>query len=431
MKYPQLADEKSCTGCLGCIDICPRNAIKRIQGEDGHVYVTVDEALCVGCLKCERFCKNLHDGTYADDSAVSVPFAAKSTNEDLYSRATSGGIFPAVAKYVLDKGGCVYGAAWDDNGRSVRHIRMDDIEGIHLLQGSKYMQSDTSYIYNKVLEDLCHGRTVLFVGTGCQVAAVLEYCEKVKNRHLLYTMDLVCGGVPSSLLMDRFIDNANPSFSKVVHFRDKEKYTFAYEDTGGNIVKCKKALPLDGFKSSLTSRYSCYECRFAGLHRKADWTIGDYWGDKERKGCRSLVLCHTERAKKRIEILDDVETVKMVDWSFVYNNPRIVSFPFMKGRLERRMLAWNFQHLSYKTLCKIYASDTKTWDVIWMMYKVYRLLRYKLSMYNYKKHLCKTMNVNMSNNLMGGGKPNLVIIKQLETDFRERNGINPYYTYAA
>ena len=103
----------------------------------------------------------------------------------------------------------------------------------------------------------------------------------------------------------------------------------------------------------------------------------------------------------------------------------------MKGRLERRILEWNFQHLSYKTLCKIYASDTKPWDILWMKYKVYRLMRYKMSMYNYKKHLRKTMNVKMLNNLTGWGKPNLVITKQLDTVFRERNGINPYYINAA
>ena len=54
-----------------------------------------------------------------------------------------------------------------------------------------------------------------------------------------------------------------------------------------------------------------------------------------------------------------------------------------------------------------------------------------MSMYNYKKHLRKTMNVKMLNNLTGWGKPNLVITKQLDTVFRERNGINPYYINAA
>lgn len=408
MKIPQLADMKSCTGCLGCIDICPQNAIVKTKGSDGHVYVTVDDTLCVGCLKCERFCKKLHNGTYADNSTTSASFVAKNTNEDLYLKATSGGVFPAVAEYVINQGGSVYGAAWEENGRSVRHVRIEKVEDIRLLQGSKYVQSDTSYIYKKVMDDLHFGKMVLFTGTGCQVAAVLDYCKKSSNNHLLYTMDLVCGGVPSSLLMDRFVDNANPSFSKVVHFRVKENYRFAYEDTSGNIVKCKKALPLDGFKSSLTSRYSCYECSFAGLHRKSDWTIGDYWGDKEGKGCRSLVLCHTDRAKRIIKHLEGIETEKMDNWSFVYNNPRIVSFPFMKGRMERKMLAWNFQHLSYKTLCKIYASDTKPWDILWMIYKVYRLLRYKMSMYNYKKRCGLFYNISLNhedidNNLQQGG----------------------------
>ena len=76
MKIPQQADMKSCTGCLGCIDICPQNAIVKTKGSDGHVYVTVDGTLCVGCLKCERFCKKLHDGRYADNSTTSASFVS-------------------------------------------------------------------------------------------------------------------------------------------------------------------------------------------------------------------------------------------------------------------------------------------------------------------------------------------------------------------
>lgn len=394
MSFPELADIKSCTGCLGCMDACSQNAISKIRGKDGHIYVSVDRDLCIGCLKCERYCKHLHGRTYADNSLMSIPFVAKNTNENYYAKATSGGIFPALADYVLNQKGCVYGAAWDNDGRHVHHVRIDNIADIHLLQGSKYMQSDMSYIYKKVLADVQQGRMVLFIGTGCQVAAVLEFCKKEVNRHLLYTIDLVCGGVPSSLLMERFVANAKPAYFKTIRFRHKEKYVFVYEDNNGNQIVCKKALPLDGFKSSLTNRYSCYECRFAGLHRKSDWTIGDYWGDNASKDCRSLVLCHSERSKEILDELKEIEIEKISDWNFVRNNPRLMSFPFMNKRIERKLLAWNFQHLSYKTLCKLYASDIETWDILWMMYKIYRLIKYKLSIYNYKNHVNMIVNNN-------------------------------------
>ena len=44
-------DSNKCTGCGGCIDLCPEIAISMIND-----VVTVNEELCTGCNICIKVC---------------------------------------------------------------------------------------------------------------------------------------------------------------------------------------------------------------------------------------------------------------------------------------------------------------------------------------------------------------------------------------
>lgn len=372
---PVLAIEQACTGCMACMDACPKHAISKVVREDGHIYTKIDFQSCIGCLACQRVCSKIHSRTYSNNTKLSAPYSVYSKNAEFYNKATSGGIFPEIAVWILKQAGRVYGASYID-GVHVAHIGISDISELSKLQGSKYIQSDMSGVYLSVKRDLDAGKKVLFSGTGCQVAAILAFFDKNPQKDNLYTIDLVCGGVPSSLLIDTFVKRQKPQVRSIVHFREKEKYAFAYTAQDGSCVKLVKSLPLDGFKSSLTNRYSCYSCEFAGIHRKSDWTIGDLWGDTEKNVIKSLCICHNERAKKIFEQMD-VEKAPLDNWEFAQRNPRLVdgTCPFSK-RFERKLLGWLFRHCSYRTLCKIFASDVKKYDFVWMLYKIYRLFRF-------------------------------------------------------
>ena len=41
-RYPDLASEYDCTGCMACVGKCKYNALKSIVCEDGHAYVEID-----------------------------------------------------------------------------------------------------------------------------------------------------------------------------------------------------------------------------------------------------------------------------------------------------------------------------------------------------------------------------------------------------
>lgn len=44
--------QNSCVACGTCIKICPRNAIKIVNG----VFAEVDESKCIGCTICTKEC---------------------------------------------------------------------------------------------------------------------------------------------------------------------------------------------------------------------------------------------------------------------------------------------------------------------------------------------------------------------------------------
>jgi len=62
----------------------------------------------------------------------------------------------------------VFGAAFDEDF-IVHHIKIDKMEELWKLQGSKYLQSCIGDTFKETEQFLKQGRTVLFSGTCCQI----------------------------------------------------------------------------------------------------------------------------------------------------------------------------------------------------------------------------------------------------------------------
>lgn len=224
-----------------------------------------------------------------------------------------------LAKRVLEKGGRVYGAAWDGVD-CVRHIGISDLADIALLQKSKYVQSDASESYPDVLNDLKSGKHVLFSGTPCQVSALLLYLGKPMDG--LTTVSVVCHGVPSSSMFRSYVDwleLREKSDVTALTFRDKSKFGWGHnikiELSDGRIIKRPAAFdPFYGsYIKGMISRSSCYSCPFRGCDSPADIILGDSWRSESARDCVypekgiSAVIVKTERGAKLIdEIVDCV-----------------------------------------------------------------------------------------------------------------------------
>ena len=86
-----------------------------------------------------------------------------------------------------------YGVAYDEGFRA-KHIRVDDLSELPRIQSSKYVQSDTGDTHSQVQKDLQSGKKVLYTGTPCQIDGLYSFLGK--DYENLYTIDLICHGVP-------------------------------------------------------------------------------------------------------------------------------------------------------------------------------------------------------------------------------------------
>lgn len=299
--YPVLASKSVCTACMACIDSCQHNALSYKVDKFGFFAIVVDKQKCVNCGLCTKHCPVVNKQN--SNTAYLKCFSAWSNDNDLRMRSASGGAFAAVAQKVIMQGGVVYGAAID--GFNIRHRRVDRLEDLHYLQGSKYQSSILAGIYKSVKKDLNSGRMVLFSGLGCQINGLRLF---LGNRHYdnLFTMDTICGGVASMLPMEWLAKGKK--YLSILSFRDKDAgwkskgYTYRLKmlSVDGTLEAfSSRHIILRTFSSKIGKRSSCLDCSFAGIYRMSDCTIGDFWGvkvdeDEERKGVSAL-LVHSAR----------------------------------------------------------------------------------------------------------------------------------------
>lgn len=389
---PQLASHFECTGCLACVDACiNHHAITYGLRDDGHWYPNVDTSKCIGCHLCERACPVVSKLPYSESNSSSY-FAVWCRDMALRQKSATAGAFVAIATWTLDNGGIVVGAAVD-GVCDVKHIVVDNKNELFRVQGSKYTQSNTYGIYSKVFELLKAGRLVLFSGTGCQVAGLYSYIGKRRHNGRLITVDLICGGVPSKHLINKFIENEPYKVKKVLSFRTKDsgwkpkgfQYNLKTEDENGIIYDYtnKRNLIIDGFCSEMTNRYSCYQCQFAGENRMSDYTIGDLWGTNEfpeqHYNGVSLLIAHSEDAILLLDEMKDYIEVHPTDRNKALDvNFRIAKTDSKRYFMPERMfMSWIMKNCSYSILKKIYASDYGN-SSPWMLLKISQKILQKI-----------------------------------------------------
>ncbi len=273
---------ETCFGCSACMEICPKHCISMIPDDKGFLRPQIDISQCIGCKSCLRICQAEHP--VERNSAPTTVLAAQIKDKDALKNSSSGGIAWLLSKTIIQQGGVVYGACFDDE-MVVRHRRIATNDDLNKLQGSKYVQSDLSKIYGPIKQDLKAGLLVLFIGTPCQVGAIKKIFNLKSER--LITCDLVCHSVPSPRLFADHIKIIEKSVGKKVidyRFRDKtigwsyNLHKIIYND--GTVSRhsywnqCYKRL----FFLGLMARESCYHCPYSSLSRVGDISLGDYWG---------------------------------------------------------------------------------------------------------------------------------------------------------
>ncbi len=309
----QICKNDLCTGCGACVQACPMQCISMGVSFEGYQYPVIDASKCAHCNKCVKTC---HVNKEWNKHKESVFFMGWHRSMEILRNSSSGGAFTALADLVFDENGVVFGACFDNDTWEVRHIAIERKEDLPKIRLSKYYQGRMDNVYVLAKQYLVQNRVVLFSGTSCQIAGLYSFLGK--DYQNLLTTDILCHGIASKKVVDAYIKNKEKKYKKkIVDFRFRLKPDDSDWMSGGgtrmrlnftdgsHVIEHKD---LDtyfvGFNQYLFLRKSCYQCKYAGGDRIADFTLADYWGvpddritNVQKQYGVSLILVNSEKAR--------------------------------------------------------------------------------------------------------------------------------------
>lgn len=314
---------KDCCGCSSCKQVCPKKCIKMESNNEGFLYPSVDENLCVNCTLCLKACPvyNKNKLDFNETNKIISSYIGYNKASDVRLSSSSGGIFDVLAKYILEKDGVVFGAMFDSNNY-LKHSYITSYNEMPKLRGSKYLQSDIDNSYVLCKEFLDNGKLVLFSGVACQISGLKKFLKNDYDN--LYTVDVLCHGVPSPKVFRRYLRELNFKDGSKVEFRNKEtgwkNYSLTINGDNKNYTKSHhKDDYMKIFLGNLSLRESCFNCKFKDLNRDSDITIGDAWGIEKHspeldddKGA-SVIIIHSNRGMQLFKEIRDNLVFKSVD----------------------------------------------------------------------------------------------------------------------
>jgi len=365
----------NCYGCNACLNICPTKAITTHTDEEGFLYPVINKDKCIQCGRCTGTCpiildkneqsEHIQKDNSKQNKSIQKVYAVKHKEEATRLLSTSGGMFTAISDYILELGGIVYGAAFDENLR-VCHHRAISKEQRDELRGSKYVQSDIGNSFVSLQKDLLAGSYVLFTGTPCQIAGLKKYLKN-DNVTKLILCDIVCHGVPSDLMWKEYkqLVQRKKEAIKIHYFRTKVNGWHSM--TSRNVLCSGKVddtsilsqLHMTLFLSDLILRPCCYHCKFATFHRISDITIADFWGvDRslpdfdDNKGV-SLVLTNTQKGEELFTAVKEKLVIRASDAGncLQRNLQEATILP-----LQRKAFWKDYQEYGYEFIAKKYAN---------------------------------------------------------------------------
>ncbi len=364
--------ENSCTGCMACLDVCPKSAIT-IKDLLNTYNAQINEELCIKCGQCYKVCQCINPVSKTNSIKWYQGWAA---DNDIRMSSSSGGVARALSETMIKNGGLVCSCIFEKG--EFRFYIAKTLDGCEKFKGSKYVKSNPRGIYNKIQNYLKKGEKVLFIGLPCQAAALKNYLGNNYEQNL-YIVDLICHGTPSPKLLDIFMRQHGYVLKdlKNIMFREKSDFKIKNKNNDNKYIGIAKNNIRDtymiAFLKGLCYTENCYHCTYANKDRVSDVTIGDSWGSKlnieEQKRGISLILCQTQKGVDLINQcdlhLEDVDIEKAI----AANNQ------LKKPSLKNKKTEWFFERIknggNFDNLVnKIYPFEHMKQIIKWIMRKI-------------------------------------------------------------
>lgn len=341
-------DKNKCTGCYSCYNGCPKNCISMKRDGEGFSYPQIDTDSCVNCGICEQVCPALNKITIETNKSIPNVYAAWSLNNEIRVDSTSGGIFSELALKFIETGGYICGARYGKN-HHIEHCIVNSEDGLKKIRQSKYAQSDVGYAYRDIKQLLLKNERLLFCGTPCECAGLLNYLNKKYDN--LFIIDFVCRGANSPKVYEKFLGYLEERYhSKIkrVWFKNKtfgwNRFSTKVEFENGQayLEDRNNDMYIVGYiQHNLYMRPSCAKCQYKDFPRVSDITLADFWGVKlsnpmlDIENGTSLVMLNSQ---KGVELFNKIKSCIFCEEKTLNDtlkgNPSILESPTMNSKRE-------------------------------------------------------------------------------------------------
>lgn len=121
----------------------------------GFDMVVVNEEKCIHCVACKKVCSILNNLEL--ERTCEGVYTAWNLFEQIRKRS-AGGVFGALAEYILLRDGVVYGATYVKPSDVCHILRISALDELEKLQRSKYVQSKIGDTFRLIRQDLDNRR---------------------------------------------------------------------------------------------------------------------------------------------------------------------------------------------------------------------------------------------------------------------------------
>lgn len=350
-----ICDPKDCINCNICKEKCPVDAIETIETDLHFKYNKRNVDKCINCGMCLNICPAINKNK--KDKFKIISYAAKNKNIEVQKQSTSGGVFTALAEYIINKKGIVYGAQRINNKTS--HIRITNKKEISKIRGSKYSYSSLNNILKPILDDVKNNKLILFSGTPCQVSAIKKLIGEYKK---IYYVSVICHGVINDKLVDDYCNQENV---KLLSYKTKEN---GWSKSSVKYDKYTKRLMNDSLLALYINNYilreSCYQCKYKLDNNLSDIILGDYFGiqniDKNMFDDNGVshVIINSNKGKELFDIIKNNLIYKKTSIDNINKtNPCLIKSPIKP--VERFTIDEDLKHNTWENIYKLSMNKTK------------------------------------------------------------------------
>ncbi len=328
MTNKSIIGTRNCFGCGVCAVACAKNIINIRLNRNGFLEpIITDVNKCTNCGLCSSVCSYKEDKPANCKSPIKF-FASWSKDHGVRLSSSSGGVAYELGRSALALGYKVCGVRYDVENHRAIHFIAENLEDLSLSLGSKYLQSETVFAFNRFDKQ----QKYLVFGTPCQIDSLRRYIQKFKIEDNFILVDFFCHGVPSKLSWTKYLES-NRKLGKIEHvsFRNKFKGLHIYNplasektnSTGERIpwhesynifLKGEKGSSNSGFRErnsflrmflrDFSLNPACFDkCMYKQLSSSADIRLGDFWGDcyaQDEDGVSSVIV-YTEKGRLLFE----------------------------------------------------------------------------------------------------------------------------------